>query len=110
MKRHLAKLTELEYAIVHGGGRGQLWKYELVYKGEGLDGRGFVMGLITATTLQDDSKWDGQKGEWDGSGMPQAPPEDGGGTPTQKPPQPSTDKGLSGSASKTAKKKEATHA
>ena len=110
VKRHLAKLTELEYAIVHGGGRGQLWKYELVYKGEGLDGRGFVMGLITATTLQDDSKWDGQKGEWDGSGMPQAPLEDGSGTPTQKPPQPSNDKGLSGSASKTAKKKEATHA
>lgn len=117
VKRHLAKLTELEYAIVHGGGRGQLWRYELVYKGEGQNGRGFVMGLIeTASlrsdtaTMNNDEKWDGQKGEWDGSGMPRAHPGDGGGTPTEKPPQSSKNGALNGSAAQNTKKKEASHA
>ena len=46
VKRHLGKLVDLEYALVHRGGRGQSFVYELLYSGEGDDGGKFVMGLI----------------------------------------------------------------
>jgi DNA primase len=46
LKVHMARLVDLEYAVVHRGGRGQSFVYELVYAGEGVDGSRFVPGLV----------------------------------------------------------------
>ncbi|WP_169314846.1 CHC2 zinc finger domain-containing protein [Leptonema illini] len=45
LKKHIARLEDLEYLLVHGGGRGQFIEYELAYNGEGDDGSPFVPGL-----------------------------------------------------------------
>ena len=44
---HMRKLEELEYVLVHRGGRGQSFVYELLYDGAGRDGKPFLMGLST---------------------------------------------------------------
>ncbi len=110
VKKHMARLVELEYALVHGGGRGQLWKYELVYKGEGQHGGGFVMGLIDPENLGDDGNREPQNGEWLPPGSPLVAPKSRGGSTPENAPKPLQIKALNGSAAKPAKKKEATHA
>ena len=52
VKRHLAKLCELESILTHRGGRGQSFVYELLYHGEGHDGRRFLAGLIDVEKLR----------------------------------------------------------
>lgn len=51
-KHHLRRLTDLEYLLVHRAERGQGVQYELVYQGEGQDGRPFLTGLLDVTTLR----------------------------------------------------------
>jgi DNA primase len=51
VKTHMHKLEELEYVLVHRGGRGQSFEYELLYSGEGEDGKPFVMGLMDTTAF-----------------------------------------------------------
>jgi hypothetical protein len=51
VKRHLAKLVDLEYVLVHRGGRGQSFVYELLYDGQGKDGGRFMLGLIDTGKL-----------------------------------------------------------
>ena len=46
VKMHMHKLEELEYVLVHRGGRGQSFVYELLYDGAGRDGKPFLMGLV----------------------------------------------------------------
>lgn len=53
MKKHLAKLVDLEYVLIHRGSRGQQFVYELVYNGEGRDGASFLVGLIDVAKLKD---------------------------------------------------------
>jgi DNA primase catalytic core len=43
---HLERLVELEYVLVHRGGRGQSFEYELLYDGQGQDGTPFLAGLL----------------------------------------------------------------
>jgi DNA primase len=51
LKVHLARLTELEYLLVHRGGRGQSFEYELVFDGAtGSDVR-HLSGLIDVHAL-----------------------------------------------------------
>ena len=38
-EEHLARLEELEYLLVHHGGRGQSFVYELLFDGQGEDGK-----------------------------------------------------------------------
>jgi DNA primase len=59
VKMHMHKLEELEYVLVHRGGRGQSFVYELLYDGAGRDGKPFLMGLIDVQTLRHD--YDGKK-------------------------------------------------
>jgi DNA primase len=54
LKIHLHRLEELEYLLVHRGGRGQSFVYELLYKGEGQDGAPFVTGLLDPERLPHD--------------------------------------------------------
>jgi DNA-binding transcriptional ArsR family regulator len=71
---HLERLIEMEYVLVHRGGRGQSFVYELLYDGKGQDGKPFVMGLIAVETLGKSEKYEGttsslggEKGELPGS-------------------------------------------
>ena len=48
---HLERLVELEYVLVHRGGRGQSFVYELLYDGQGKEGEPFLPGLIDVEAL-----------------------------------------------------------
>jgi len=65
VKAHMAKLTELEYVLVHRGGRGQSYVYELLWQGEGVDGERFVLGLLDVERLdtKDNEGKQGRKGK-----------------------------------------------
>lgn len=51
VKIHLDRLVDYEYVVVHRGGRGQSFEYELVYDGEGKDGSPFLAGLLDVNDL-----------------------------------------------------------
>jgi hypothetical protein len=72
LKVHLARLAELEYVLIHRGGRGQSYVYELLYDGQGKDGAPFLPGLIDVERLKGDydKNRSGQTGERSGSGRP----------------------------------------
>lgn len=80
VKTHIKKLEELEYLLVHRGGRGQSFVYELLYDGNGRDGQPFLMGLIDPEHLQHayDAKKVHGKTELEGSSSPQSVPKSGG--------------------------------
>jgi DNA primase catalytic core len=48
---HLDRLVKLEYVLVHQGGRGQSFVYELLYEGGGCDGVPVLPGLIDSRSL-----------------------------------------------------------
>ena len=76
VKTHIKKLEELEYLLVHRGGRGQSFVYELLYDGKGQDGHPFLMGLIDTQQLKhayDEKKVHG-KTKLEGSSSPQGVP------------------------------------
>ena len=52
LRLHLDRLVGLEYVLVHRGGRGQSFVYELLYDGQGKDGKPFVPGLIDVDKLR----------------------------------------------------------
>jgi DNA primase catalytic core len=58
LKVHMARLVELEYLLLHRGGRGQSFVYELLYRGEGKDGSRFLPGLLDVTGLDE---YDGER-------------------------------------------------
>ncbi len=61
VRTHLAKLSDLEYVLVHHGGRGQSFVYELLYDGKGLDGKAFMMRLLDVAELErDECNYDGK--------------------------------------------------
>jgi DNA primase len=69
LKVHLSRLVDLEYLLVHRGGRGQSFVYELLY--EKTDGSRFVPGLIGIEELRSyDSPRSGQDEGQSGLGRP----------------------------------------
>ncbi len=52
LKTHLRRLEELEYLVVHHGGRGQSFVYELAFEHQGDDRKPFFPGLIDAENLE----------------------------------------------------------
>jgi DNA primase catalytic core len=48
LRVHLERLAELDYLLVHGGGRGQRIAYEPLWRGEGEDGAPLQLGLTEA--------------------------------------------------------------
>ncbi len=52
LRKHLARLVELEYVLVYRTGRGNEREYQLVYDGEGRDGKPFLLGLIDVEMLK----------------------------------------------------------
>ena len=54
IKKHISRLQDLEYLLVHRGSRGQSFVYELLYQGEGEGGEPFVLGLLNMENLRYD--------------------------------------------------------
>ena len=82
LKTHLRRLEELEYLLVHHGGRGQSFVYELVFERQGDSGKPMLPGLIEIEKLTGcgyDTKKSGQNGQWSGSSRPQVGGMSGGG-------------------------------
>lgn len=52
MKIHLARLSEMEFLLLHRSGHKQSFTYELLYTGEDAEGRARMLGLIDAEALQ----------------------------------------------------------
>jgi hypothetical protein len=50
--KHLTRLVELEYLVVHRGRHGRRFVYELLYDGQGHEGQPFLMGLIDPANLR----------------------------------------------------------
>jgi len=87
---HLERLVELEYVLVHRGGRGQSFEYELLYDGRGEDGAPFLAGLIDVEALERtsyDGDLAGSKGHLAGGWRGQNGPKTGGwrGEPSSLP-------------------------
>jgi DNA primase len=71
LKIHLARLTELEYLLIHRGGRGQSFEYELLYDGRGESEERRVSGLIDVEALRNyDAERSGQNESRSGVGRP----------------------------------------
>jgi DNA primase catalytic core len=88
LKIHLARLVELEYLLIHRGGRGQSFEYELLYDGVS-DEAPHLSGLIDVevlrtaparpTTCDYDAQQSGQNATRSGIGRPLVGPQSGGG-------------------------------
>jgi hypothetical protein len=81
LKVHLRRLEELEYLLVHRGGRGQSFVYELLYDGDADAGQTHLSGLIDVAALRHacDEKKSGVKADRSGGGRPQVGPKSGDG-------------------------------
>lgn len=108
VKKHIARLVELEYALPLRSGRGTQIAYELVYSGEGRDGARFLMGLIDADELRGsllpldyDGKWERQNGKWEPPGSPEVAPWERGGSTARNGSQPSNHAGLEPTSTQT---------
>jgi len=77
IKKHMIRLQELEYVLIHRGSRGQSFVYELLYDGE-LNEHKHLMGLIDVEKLRYDEKKAPRKQTKEPSSRPQvaakAPP------------------------------------
>ncbi len=60
---HLARLVELEYVLVHHGGRGQSFVYELLHEGAGEAGTPVLAGLIDVEALRSVGTTESLRGE-----------------------------------------------
>jgi DNA primase catalytic core len=88
LKRHLHRLEELEYLVVHQGGRGQSMVYELVFERHEDSARPALPGLIEIGKLsgcQYDEKKSGPEGQRSGSSPAQVRGVSGGGAGWKSP-------------------------
>lgn len=51
VRKHLARLVQLEYVLTHRSGQGNQRQYELLYDGQGRDGEKFLLGLADTSQL-----------------------------------------------------------
>jgi hypothetical protein len=88
LKRHLHRLEELEYLIVHQGGRGQSMVYELVFEPHEDSTRPVLPGLIEIEKLSGcgyDGKKSGLNKEKSGPSLPQVRGVSGDGAGSDSP-------------------------
>jgi len=74
LKIHLHRLEEMEYLIVHRGGRGQSFVYELAFERQADSAKPVLPGLIEIESLGKhnyDGKKSGLRGQLSGSSRPQ---------------------------------------
>ena len=77
LKIHCSRLTELEYLLVHRGGRGQSLVYELLYDGNLDSPEKHLMGLIDPNHLGYDAIKTGQEAEKTAPSQGQVSPKSG---------------------------------
>ncbi len=101
VRRHLDRLVEMEYVLVHRGGRGQSFVYELLWDSQGSDGETFLIGLVDVAALGKGVKAEGttaaltsSEGDFNPSLTPHSPPID--------PPFSGEEKAAKGSSSSTS--------
>jgi hypothetical protein len=67
---HLDRLMQMEYVLSHRGRRGQCFVYELLYDGQGQDGKPFLIGLLDVESLRTGTsqaeKFEGSGGKFEG--------------------------------------------
>jgi DNA primase catalytic core len=88
LKRHLSRLEELEYLLVHRGGRGQSMVYELVFERRDDNEKSVLPGLIEIKKLTGysyDTKKSGLDGKKSGSSLAQVRGVSGGGAGEESP-------------------------
>jgi len=88
LKRHLHRLEELEYLVVHQGGRGQSMVYELVFERHEDSARPALPGLIEIDRLSGcpyDEKKSGLEGQRSGSSPAQVRGVSGGSAGRKSP-------------------------
>jgi DNA primase catalytic core len=83
LKKHLARLEDLEYLLAHRGGRGQSFVYELLFDGQGADGKPRLPGLIDVDRLGYDEKKSPLREEKSRPNRPQVVGVSRGGRPHQ---------------------------
>jgi hypothetical protein len=103
LKVHLQRLEELEYLLIHRGGRGQSIVYELLYDGD-LESGKHLMGLIDVEKLKYDEKKSGVSADRSGSSRPQVGAKSASGRGGQKGDNPSAGNDLEESGSESGKK------
>jgi hypothetical protein len=59
LKTHLARLEDLEYLLIHHGGRGQSFAYELMFERSATDDKPVLPGLIDVEKLRYDGNRSG---------------------------------------------------
>jgi DNA primase catalytic core len=79
LKKHLGRLEDLEYLLVHRGGRGQSMEYELLFAGGESPSKPHLPGLIDVYDLKK-SHLDGEKSP---SSRPQVAPKSRGSRPCE---------------------------
>jgi DNA primase len=88
LKIHLHRLEELEYLLVHHGGRGQSFVYELLFERQDDGGKPMLPGLIEIEKLTGysyDAKKSGPEGQRSGSSRPQVGGMSGSGRGEESP-------------------------
>jgi len=78
LKIHLARLEDMEYLLVHKGGRGQAIVYELLYQGEGEKGNNFMLGLKNIDKTIEKHHYDEKKSGQSNKQSPSSRPQVGG--------------------------------
>jgi DNA primase len=81
LKVHLKRLEELEYLLVHRGGRGQSFVYELLYEARVEDGQKFLARLIDVEQLRHNQA--GANGQKSARGRPQVGVKSAPGRPSE---------------------------
>jgi DNA primase catalytic core len=81
LKRHLGRLEDLEYLIVHRGGRGQSFVYELFFEG----GADAARSTLTGLEYNYDGEKSGLEGQKSGPSPAQVRGVSGGGTDAKSP-------------------------
>jgi hypothetical protein len=61
LRTHIERLCRWEYVVAHGGGRGKLTEYELLYDGRGYEGQPTVCGLVDPAKLSEPENVAGAK-------------------------------------------------
>jgi DNA primase catalytic core len=103
LKIHCSRLTELEYLLVHRGGRGQSIVYELLYDGD-LANRKHLMGLIDPQALNYDDEKSGQSEQKTAPSQGQVRLKSEGSQSIENAVKSSADKGLSDSEQESGEK------
>jgi DNA primase len=98
LKVHLKRLEELEYLLVHRGGRGQSFVYELLYEGRADEGQHFFARLIDVDKLRHERS--GQNGDKSAQSRPEVGAKSGGSRPSRNGKHPEKNRTKPPSASK----------